>query len=712
MLATEWFALPMSRVVTLTLLHFLWQGFAIAFLLLFVVEFCRVRRAAARYAWSLVALICLALTPLTTLILLTISHAPSTIAVFTPFDLASRPAPAVVAFRNYWLETAEPFLLAAWFGGVVLFGSRLLSGVAGVSRLRQSRLPVPDKLMEMVTRLGQQLKIDANSVVYLSEQVADAMAIGLVRPLVLIPAAWVTEMPLEMLEAVIAHELAHLARRDLWVNLLQRMVETVLFYHPAVWWLSRRLRIERELCADEMAVAATGKRLEYAQALEHIAGKRLAEIRPALAAFLRGENDMRLLQRVRNVLDQPPQERSRLWPAGLAALALPLGIWAAAAYNSKALADDDERKPAIKRETEVREQTKRVQRDKPEAGRRVEVEVEEERPARSRFLIEERRDGQKPEATEVREEGYTIIRDGKPVEERRIVRRDDKPVTVDVTSNKLGIVSDASDRRIDELTALVKQLSRNVERLQDEVSQLRGLKPAKGESNSNLDLPIKHQTTLEIRKRALQQEQEKIEAVQRDVEAQVKAIARKAEAAGQEAQAQARVIAEKARQQAVAERDAAVKKKEEAKQQFLKKQEIEKKEIEKLEGAEERASKKREAGANEEKSQAAPRLKAEARSRTIIDARGIREEQRSDHEKARQEIEKLEQKLRDLKEGRLKEVDLELNGVLNPQAVKGLARQQQAQLTDAKPEPKPAPAKLAAPRREPPKTDDEQDAAP
>ena len=118
------------------------------------------------------------------------------------------------------------------------------------------------------------------------------MAVGLVRPLVLIPAAWATEMPLPMLEAVIAHELAHLARRDLWANLLQRIAETLLFYHPAVWWLSRRLRIERELCADELAVGITGDRLNYARALEHIASQRQADIRPALAAFLRGETDM------------------------------------------------------------------------------------------------------------------------------------------------------------------------------------------------------------------------------------------------------------------------------------------------------------------------------------------------------------------------------------------------------------------------------------
>ena len=174
---------------------------------------------------------------------------------------------------------------------MVVFGGRLLAGALALLRLRRSRQPLPLKMAAMVERLGRRLRMEALPLVFLSRQVAEAMAVGVVRPLVLIPAAWATEMPLEMLEAVIAHELAHLRRRDLWVNLLQRIVETLLFYHPAVWWLSRRLRIERELCADELAVAATGKRLVYAQALEQVAHWRQAEVRPALAAFLRGEKE-------------------------------------------------------------------------------------------------------------------------------------------------------------------------------------------------------------------------------------------------------------------------------------------------------------------------------------------------------------------------------------------------------------------------------------
>ena len=108
-----------------------------------------------------------------------------------------------------------------------------------------------------------------------SEAAREAVVTGLLRPMVLLPAAWLAEMTPEVLEAVIAHELAHIRRYDLWVNLFQRFVETLLFYHPGVWWLSRRVRLAREMCCDEMAARATGDRVVYATALELAARKRL-----------------------------------------------------------------------------------------------------------------------------------------------------------------------------------------------------------------------------------------------------------------------------------------------------------------------------------------------------------------------------------------------------------------------------------------------------
>src|SRR6185436_11585192 len=91
--------------------------------------------------------------------------------------------------------------------------------------------------------------------------------VGWLRPVVLIPASAVIGLSAAQLEAVIVHELAHIRRFDALANLLQMAVETALFYHPAVWWISRRIRVEREHCCDDVAVATSGDALGYAKAL-------------------------------------------------------------------------------------------------------------------------------------------------------------------------------------------------------------------------------------------------------------------------------------------------------------------------------------------------------------------------------------------------------------------------------------------------------------
>jgi beta-lactamase regulating signal transducer with metallopeptidase domain len=576
----EWLEQPICRLLTLTLLHFVWQGLAIVLALVLVADVGNVRRAAARYACSLGALIAMTACPLVTLAWLALfsdSHLAA-ITTLSHLDLAHTAAHATS--RGEWLDIAQPYCFAAWLAGVTISGCRLLSGAAGLVRLRRGRLPLPLKLAYVVDDLGQRMKMKALPVVFLSKQVVEAMAIGLVRPLVLIPAAWATEMPLEMLEAVIAHELAHLKRCDLWINLFQRIVETLLFYHPAVWWLSQRLRVERELCADELAVAATGRRLVYAKALEQIACERQADIRPALAAFLRGETKMRLLQRVRHVLGQPPSESSRLWPVGLLALALPLGLWAASMLGGSAIADDERdepKKPTIKRERdddgdnekkaivilrkrgEEAEEAKKptIKRERDDDG-----EGEKKPLVILRKRNEEGEEAKKPEkraTIEERVERYTFRKDGQRPEEieRKVITKDGKPV-VELVLDR-GQERSGGDRRLDELTALVKRLAERVEKLQSEVTELRGEKAA-GKP------PVKFKQDLgdviESRKREMKPEFEKIEQARRALSEKEGAlkdrikleVAEKMKAAEEQARA-AREKAEAAREKTEAGRD-------------------------------------------------------------------------------------------------------------------------------------------------------------
>src|SRR5213076_1329469 len=123
------------------------------------------------------------------------------------------------------------------------------------------------------------------------------MVVGWLRPAILLPVAALASLSTTQIEAILAHELAHIRRHDYAVNVLQAIVETLLFYHPAVWWLSNRIRVEREHCCDDVAVALFGNPLQYARALTRFEELRLDPAHALLAA-----NGGSLLTRIRRLV--------------------------------------------------------------------------------------------------------------------------------------------------------------------------------------------------------------------------------------------------------------------------------------------------------------------------------------------------------------------------------------------------------------------------
>ena len=109
---------------------------------------------------------------------------------------------------------------------------------------------------------------------------------GLVRPVLALPILMMTGLPPEVVRAVLAHELAHIRRHDYWFNLVQMAIEAVLFFNPAVWWISRQIRIDREACCDAMAARLLGRPGALAEALSLWAGRvhaRKVTLRPLLS---------------------------------------------------------------------------------------------------------------------------------------------------------------------------------------------------------------------------------------------------------------------------------------------------------------------------------------------------------------------------------------------------------------------------------------------
>jgi beta-lactamase regulating signal transducer with metallopeptidase domain len=216
------------------------------------------------------------------------------------------------------LDRLLPSAVIAWLAGVLLLSIRLMVACAGVERLKRATRSVDATVVARVQSLAHRFSIDRPVRVFESTLVRVPTVVGYLRPVILLPASVITGLAPVYLDAVLAHELAHVRRHDYLVNTLQSLVETLLFYHPAVWWCSRQIRIEREHCCDDMVVEAGGNRLTYATALAQL--EELKGLEPMLSLNASGG---RLVDRIRRLLGESPlkERRSTMW-AIAAALAV------------------------------------------------------------------------------------------------------------------------------------------------------------------------------------------------------------------------------------------------------------------------------------------------------------------------------------------------------------------------------------------------------
>src|SRR5437660_12491808 len=272
----NWISPEILRTLGWTLLHFLWQGAGLAAMFAVVAAVCR--SASARYALAVSALVLMMASPVVTFTWLRAQANP---AVQTGAEGAStwavtstQHAAALSGSRAPVVESRTEqsmgmlWLVEAWFLGVLVLSLRTAGGLILIERMRRKEIkPVGQELYERCVALQRKMGLD-RVIRYCECRRLDAPAVlGWFRPVVLLPVRALTGLAEEQIEAVIAHELAHIRRSDSFVNLFQIAAETVLFYHPAVWWVSQRIRAERENCCDDEAIAICGDVVNYARAL-------------------------------------------------------------------------------------------------------------------------------------------------------------------------------------------------------------------------------------------------------------------------------------------------------------------------------------------------------------------------------------------------------------------------------------------------------------
>lgn len=223
-------------------------------------------------------------------------------------------ASSAVAIQKYL-----PALVKLWAAGVLLLSLELLYGWLQVRQLRRSGRALPDPVWpRRLAMLAQRIGVRRAVQFLESMRVEIPTVIGWLQPVILVPVGFVASLPVDQVEAILIHELAHIRRFDHVVNMAQIVVETLLFYHPVIWWLSGALRLEREYCCDDLAAEIIGNKRVYAEALAA-----LEETRGEVAALALAASGGSLLRRIRRLLGVPAVRRrsSSLVPS-LVALAI------------------------------------------------------------------------------------------------------------------------------------------------------------------------------------------------------------------------------------------------------------------------------------------------------------------------------------------------------------------------------------------------------
>ncbi len=224
------------------------------------------------------------------------------------------------------VERSMGWIVAAWLVGVGLLSLRLAGAWFGVRRLsRRGTAAAPRVLRDAARRYAAALGVRRTVAVLTSTLVHVPTVVGWLRPVVLVPVSALTGLTPRQVELLILHELAHVRRHDYLVNLLQTVAETLLFYHPAAWYVGRQIRAEREHCCDELAVRVEGVR-EYAGALAT-----LEELRHRSAALAMAASGGSLLMRVRRLVQPAPRPAPPRLGAAVLSLVLALALAAPAA---------------------------------------------------------------------------------------------------------------------------------------------------------------------------------------------------------------------------------------------------------------------------------------------------------------------------------------------------------------------------------------------
>jgi uncharacterized protein (TIGR03435 family) len=227
-----------------------------------------------------------------------------------------------------------PWVVAIWLAGAISLWTRLIGGWVVAARMRSTLVrPAPSEWQRTLNQLKARVGVSRPVRLLVSALVQAPAVVGWLRPVVLVPIGALAGLPSEQIEALLIHELAHIRRHDYLVNILQSIAEALLFYHPAVWWVSGHIRTERELCCDDIAVSLSGDVFTYALALAELESSRPAHLHAAIAA-----NGGSLADRIGRLLGQSRPVSRTLSGPGVIVSAILVAVTVCGVFGQSAAA--------------------------------------------------------------------------------------------------------------------------------------------------------------------------------------------------------------------------------------------------------------------------------------------------------------------------------------------------------------------------------------
>ncbi|HBY84714.1 MAG TPA: peptidase M56, partial [Colwellia sp.] len=322
---------PFLYSLSLTLVHFLWQGLLVAFILKSLLSIIEKNKSKLRYTLATLAMLSNALLAVLTFTMVYPDTNAGINSYLGPIPLTSlvnelTQQNALLTYQELLpsiLAYSLPYISLLWLATIVILASKLLIEIRNVNNLPlHSSISPSLALSKRFEELAKQIKLTKTPKLLISLKAEVPMAIGWLKPVVLLPASMVTGLNSAQLEMLILHELAHIRRHDYLVNFLQTLIELLFFFHPGVHWIGKQMRNEREYCSDDIAVQHCGDAIAYAHTLTDTASlcaKNHFHTIPTMAMAASGGD---LKERVLRLVDHhcAPTNNTSKWLAAVSLL--------------------------------------------------------------------------------------------------------------------------------------------------------------------------------------------------------------------------------------------------------------------------------------------------------------------------------------------------------------------------------------------------------